>query len=921
MSSRNSAEVSGSPSPALSSIGNNAPKYGTLVPNRVFVGGISANTTEQDLLDLFSQYGVVKATKIISDRAGVSKGYGFVTFETEEEARRLTQEADNIMLKDRKLNIAPAIKKQVSDVGYIKNYSPRLIDSSSSVVGSGGTVFFTNGAGYTTVPVMAPTEYHPTFPQATAAAPTSPSAYQTLIYPQPMYYPQQYQYQPTQQMMQPQWGAAPQWRWITPTSYQQPECSPQQYLAEHSSPAPGDRTTASATGSPPFTSTSLTLGCPSTPTTATATTTVCATVKTFSPTVTKTTATTAVSAKAGRSQDSNMQVKSVPLPAKPRPFIGLPNGNPTLTTKTTFGDDNDYSTDEDSTVDGRSNGTSSIPSPTSHAVSSSHSCITLSSSSSGSSKTTNTVIGSCSSNRNGSPCPKVPKNSGGTKKILEEVGITTIEQDHGCNRMINHTLERNRNQSGNMNQMFHSMEYSTDVPRAGSNIHSNKTTTWGGWMPATVGKETTWRPYVGHPAQYPHQYNGRTPYPHQYSGKTPYQYGSPSHLQTAHMTTPQSWTPIGYPLILPHSQPHSLRNNSSTFSHNMNQTLLLPQPVYSPHSNHMYNGTQPPPFSQSRPPTQDHQTVETSSKTPNGKPMAAQTKDGSSCPIASSIRRSNSTSGTLTKTTLSNRTTSPMNTPSPVVSKESCPTSHAGTGLNQTGYGCANQQHVMVMPYWQYSGSVAPYYNWAAPIVMQWPVSQSPSTPMHSTPNNNSNMAAQAKPMDSCLPHTALTFTPLNERHSTTTSPQVMTSKFGEMHSPANNSSFRSGRGGHTNTSYSRNRPYYSQAFHTSPYYSSPEMVCKQQPEQKKMEHPKTSLSSFPLATMSPCKFPKPVAPGYSQTVPTQKGVGFSGGGGVSSAKLVEQEDQCTTVPMTPPPTPLPDPEEISDAVANLNTS
>lgn len=59
---------------------------------RVFVGGISPSTTEQDLLELFSQYGTVKATKVINDRAGVSKGYGFVTFETEEEARRLTQE-------------------------------------------------------------------------------------------------------------------------------------------------------------------------------------------------------------------------------------------------------------------------------------------------------------------------------------------------------------------------------------------------------------------------------------------------------------------------------------------------------------------------------------------------------------------------------------------------------------------------------------------------------------------------------------------------------------------------------------------------------------------------------------------------------------------------------------------------------------
>ncbi|XP_042892870.1 mastermind-like domain-containing protein 1 [Penaeus japonicus] len=272
MSSPNSAEVSGSPSPAPSSIGNNAPKYGTLVPNRVFVGGISASTTEQDLLELFSQYGSVKATKIISDRAGVSKGYGFVTFETEEEARRLTQEADNIMLKERKLNIAPAIKKQVSDVGYMKTYSPRLVESSNSVVGTGGPVFFGNAATYTTygstVPVLAPTEY-PTFPQTPAAAPTTPSAYPTIMYPQPVYYPQQYQYQPTQ-TVQPQWGAAPQWRWITPGSYPQPECN-SPCVAEPSSPPHGDFTTASAVGSLPFASTPVSLACPSTPTTTTTT--------------------------------------------------------------------------------------------------------------------------------------------------------------------------------------------------------------------------------------------------------------------------------------------------------------------------------------------------------------------------------------------------------------------------------------------------------------------------------------------------------------------------------------------------------------------------------------------------------------------------------------------------------------------------
>ena len=55
----------------------------------MFVGGISSTTTESELHSLFSAFGNVKQTKIIQDRAGVSKGYGFVTFETEEEARRL----------------------------------------------------------------------------------------------------------------------------------------------------------------------------------------------------------------------------------------------------------------------------------------------------------------------------------------------------------------------------------------------------------------------------------------------------------------------------------------------------------------------------------------------------------------------------------------------------------------------------------------------------------------------------------------------------------------------------------------------------------------------------------------------------------------------------------------------------------------
>lgn len=131
----------GSQQPSTITIPNGAPKFGTLVPNRVFVGGISSTTTEAELHQLFSAFGNVKQTKIIQDRAGVSKGYGFVTFETEEEARRLQVEADNIMLKERKLNIAPAIKKQ-------QTYCGRSYEMGQPVL-NGGYYYSPSGTPYT----------------------------------------------------------------------------------------------------------------------------------------------------------------------------------------------------------------------------------------------------------------------------------------------------------------------------------------------------------------------------------------------------------------------------------------------------------------------------------------------------------------------------------------------------------------------------------------------------------------------------------------------------------------------------------------------------------------------------------------------------------------------------------------------------
>ncbi|NXW26645.1 BOLL protein, partial [Phaetusa simplex] len=112
------------------------PRFGTVTPNRIFVGGIDFKTNESDLRKFFAQYGSVKEVKIVNDRAGVSKGYGFVTFETQEDAQKILQEAKKINYKDKKLNIGPAIRKQ-------QIRSPR-----SSAIPEPGTMYLTTSSGY-----------------------------------------------------------------------------------------------------------------------------------------------------------------------------------------------------------------------------------------------------------------------------------------------------------------------------------------------------------------------------------------------------------------------------------------------------------------------------------------------------------------------------------------------------------------------------------------------------------------------------------------------------------------------------------------------------------------------------------------------------------------------------------------------------
>ncbi len=89
--------------------------------NKLFVGSISWDTTEEGLKNFFAQIGEVQEAKIIYDRfSGKSKGFGFVTMATEELAQQAIAELDGKELDGRqiKVSIARPQEKRENRGGY-----------------------------------------------------------------------------------------------------------------------------------------------------------------------------------------------------------------------------------------------------------------------------------------------------------------------------------------------------------------------------------------------------------------------------------------------------------------------------------------------------------------------------------------------------------------------------------------------------------------------------------------------------------------------------------------------------------------------------------------------------------------------------------------------------------------------------------
>lgn len=79
----------------------------------IYVGNLSYKMTDEDLRKLFSDFGTVEESKIVSDRdTGRSKGFGFVEMPNQAEGEEAIKQLNGKEIEGRSINVNIAKPKE-----------------------------------------------------------------------------------------------------------------------------------------------------------------------------------------------------------------------------------------------------------------------------------------------------------------------------------------------------------------------------------------------------------------------------------------------------------------------------------------------------------------------------------------------------------------------------------------------------------------------------------------------------------------------------------------------------------------------------------------------------------------------------------------------------------------------------------------
>lgn len=117
----------------------------------IYVGNLSWSMTDDDLLNLFSEYGTVTSAKILKEKnTGRSKGFGFVEMEDEDAAKTAIATLNESEVQGRKIIVNESQPRQEGSGGYKKGGGGYGGGSRGGGYGGGrsGGGYGSSGGGY-----------------------------------------------------------------------------------------------------------------------------------------------------------------------------------------------------------------------------------------------------------------------------------------------------------------------------------------------------------------------------------------------------------------------------------------------------------------------------------------------------------------------------------------------------------------------------------------------------------------------------------------------------------------------------------------------------------------------------------------------------------------------------------------------------
>jgi RNA recognition motif-containing protein len=84
-----------------------------IMGNKIFVGGLNWDATDDDLRETFGECGAITDAVVVNDRdTGRSRGFGFVTYSSDEEAKAAVEKFDGQDFMGRKLTVNEARQRE-----------------------------------------------------------------------------------------------------------------------------------------------------------------------------------------------------------------------------------------------------------------------------------------------------------------------------------------------------------------------------------------------------------------------------------------------------------------------------------------------------------------------------------------------------------------------------------------------------------------------------------------------------------------------------------------------------------------------------------------------------------------------------------------------------------------------------------------